>query len=365
MAEEEEDKEAKTEEPSQRKLEEALERGQVINSREVNNAFTLVVLTAMLAWVLPMIFKHSAVKLKILIENAGTINLDQGQVWNVMTSLLTTAFLSISPLLLLIIVSVFFANYMQHGQFTFSFEALQFNPSRISLIGGIKRIFSQKSLVDLVKNLAKVTILGIFLYLIVSSDIQALRVYQDMAINTLVGQFHNIIDNVMICAAIFAIILAVLDYSYQRYEYFQSLKMTKHEVKEERKQTEGDPLIKKRIREIRMSRAKHNIKKNVLKADVIITNPTHYSIAIRYDQSTMNAPMVVAKGLDLIALMIRELAQENDIPIVENPPLARALYKIDEMEYIPEQHYEAVAKIMGYVYYLNERRGKKTLKMKG
>ena len=153
----------------------------------------------------------------------------------------------------------------------------------------------------------------------------------------------------MVCTAITVIVLAVVDYSYQRFEYFKSLRMTKHEVKQEHKQSEGDPLIKRRIREIRRERAQKNIVQNVQQADVIITNPTHYSIAIKYDADSMPAPMIMAKGQDLIAMKIREIAAEYDIPLVENAPLARALYKVDEMAYIPAEHYQAVAKIIGYL----------------
>jgi flagellar biosynthetic protein FlhB len=359
MSESEEDKDSKTEEPSHRKLEEALEKGQVISSREVNNAFVLVVLTIMLAWVLPLIFNYSAIKLKLVIENAGQINLDQGQAWNVISSLLGGAILALSPLFVLIIAAVIFSAMLQQGQFTFSFDSVQPDLSRISIFSGIKKIFSTRSLVDLLKNLLKITLVGIFLYLIVSADVQGLRMYQDMSIGLILSQFHSIVNHVMICTAITAIVLAVIDYSYQRFEYFKSLRMSKHELKEEHKQSEGDPIVKRRIREIRRARAQKNIAQNVPKADVIITNPTHYAIAIKYDADTMPAPMITAKGQDLMAAKIRELAEEHDIPMVENAPLARALYKVDEMEYVPHEHYEAIAKVIGYVYYLNEKKGKK------
>lgn len=358
---EEEDKEAKTEEPSFKKMEEALEKGQVINSREVNNAFVLVILTIMLAWVLPFVFNYSSTKLRLVIEHAGTINVDQGQSWNIIRTLISNAMLSLSPLFLLVIFAVIFSAMAQHGQLTFSIDTIMPDLSRISIFSGIKRMFSMRSLVDMLKSLAKIALVGTFLYLIVQSDIQGLRTYQDMSIGMILSEFHSIVNHVMVCTAITAIVLALIDYSYQRFEYYKSLRMTKHEVKEEHKQTEGDPLIKRRIRDIRRERAKRNLVSNVKKADVIITNPTHYSIAIEYDADSMPAPMIVAKGMDLMAMKIREVAEENEIPMVENAPLARALYKVDEMEYVPAEYYEAVAKIIGYVYYLNEKKkGKKT-----
>jgi len=359
MSEEEQDKEAQTEEPTQKKLEEAVSRGQVISSREVNNAFVLIVLTLMIVWVLPIIFKYSIMHLRLVIEHAGTISIDQGQVWNVVTSLINKSFLSLSPLFVLVIVAVIFATFAQQGQITFSADSLEPKLSKISILSGFGRIFSMKSFVEFIKNIAKVFLVGMFLYLIIKSDIQSLRIYQDMGIGLILQQFHEIIMHVMVCITITVIVIAVIDYSYQHYEYYKSLRMTKQEVKEEHKQAEGDPIIKARIRQLRKAQAKNNLNKNVPKADVIITNPTHFAVALQYDHETMPAPKLVAKGQDLIALKIREMAEELDIPIVENPPLARALYKkTDEMQYIPIEHYDAVAKIIGYVYSLKNKKKK-------
>jgi len=355
---EEEDKEAKTEEASPKKLEDALKKGQVIHSKEVNNAFVLCVLTIMIAWVLPVIFKYTMMKLRLVIEHAGIIRIDQGQAYNVMHAALTNAIISLLPLFIMIIAAVLFASYIQQGQFTFSVESLQPKLSKISIMKGFGRIFSKKNVVEFLKSITKVTLVGIFLFLIISSDIQELRIYQDMPIGLILMQFHSIINHVMICVAITAIILALVDYSYQRYEYYENLKMTKHEVKEEHKQIEGDPLIKKRIKDLRYARAQNNIAMNVPKADVIITNPTHFAVGVQYNPE-MGAPKVVVKGLDNMALMIREMAEDEDIPIVEDKPLARALYyKVDIADYIPKEFYEPVAKIIGYVMSLKKKRKK-------
>lgn len=356
MAEGEDNNEEKTEEPSQKKLEDALKKGQVIHSKEVNNAFVLMVLTVMIAWVLPMIFKHSVMNLRLVIEHAGDIKIDQGQVWNLMYTLFGKSIISLLPLFLMIIAIVIFSAFVQQGQITFAVESITPKLSKLSIIKGFGRIFSKKSLVEFLKSIAKVTIVGSFLAIIITADIQELRIYQDLSIGLILGQFHSIINHVMICVTITAIVLAVVDYSYQTYEYYKQLRMTKHEQKEEYKQIEGDPLIKKRVRELRLARAENNIIKNVPKADVIITNPTHFAIGIEYNEA-MSAPKVVVKGLDLMALKIREMAEEEDIPIVEDKPLARSLYyNVKLSDYIPEEHYEAVAKIIGYVYSLKEKK---------
>lgn len=356
MAESEDNNEEKTEDPSQKKLDDALQKGQVIRSKEVNNAFILMVLTIMIAWVLPAIFKYTVMNLKLVIEHAGDIAIDQGQVWNLINTLFRKAIISLLPLFIMIIAIVIFSSFVQQGTFTFSFESMVPKLSKISIIKGFGRIFSMKSVVEFLKSIAKVTIVGTFLALIIMRDVQELRIYQDLSIGLILGQFHSIINHVMICVTLTTIVIAVVDYSYQTYEYFKQLKMTKHEQKEEFKQLEGDPLIKRRIRELRHARAENNIIKNVPKADVIITNPTHFAIGIEYNES-MSAPKVVVKGLDMMALKIRELAEEQDIPIVEDKPLARSLYyKVKLSEYIPEEHYEAVAKIIGYIYSLRDRK---------
>jgi flagellar biosynthetic protein FlhB len=310
----------------------------------------------MVIWILPMIFKSSTMNLKLLIEHSGEIRIDQGQVWNVTYSSITKAFLSLSPLFIMVITAVIFAAFVQQGQISFSANSIEPKLSKISIFKGIGRIFSTNNFVEFLKSIAKVTLVGIFLYLIINSDIQELRVYQDMSIGLILSQFHSIISDVMICVTVTTIVIAVIDYSYQHYEYYQSMRMTKQELKDEHKQVEGDPLIKGRIRELRMARVRNNLMKNVPKADVIITNPTHYAIGLEYNTS-MSAPKVVVKGMDLIALKIREIADEQDIPIVEDPPLARALYhKLEISDYVPEEHFEAVAKIIGYVYSLKEKK---------
>lgn len=358
MAEEEqEDKESKTEEPSQKKLEDALEKGQFPHSKEVTNALIITTLTVMIAWVLPLVFKYTTLKLKLVIEHAGEIFVDQGQVWNLLNSLLLWALISLSPLFLTIITVLIFATFAQQGRITFSTNSIEPKLSKISVFAGIGRMFSMNNLVEFLKNITKVTLVGTFLYLIISADIKELQLYQDMGIGVVLSHFHAIINHVMICVTITIIVLAAIDYSYQRYEYYQSMRMTKHEQKEEYKQVEGDPVIKKRIRELRMTRAQNNLRKNVPSADVIITNPTHYAIALEYNRS-MVAPKVVAKGLDMMALKIREIGEEFEIPIVEDPPLARALYhKVNLSDYVPEEHFEAVAKIIGYVYSLKDKKG--------
>ena len=166
---------------------------------------------------------------------------------------------------------------------------------------------------------------------------------------------HKAVTLLIFTIVLAVLVIAIADFAYQKYTHLLKLRMTKQEVKEEYKQTEGDPLVKSRIRQIRNERARRRMMENVPKADVVIVNPTHYAVALQYDMATMDAPVVVAKGLDNIALKIREIAEEHDIPIVENPPLARALFASVELDQsIPEEHFKAVAEVIGYVMQLKK-----------
>ena len=166
---------------------------------------------------------------------------------------------------------------------------------------------------------------------------------------------HNIVVLLLFSVAIAVLVIAIADYAYQKYSHLKKLRMTKQEVKDEYKQVEGDPLVKSRIRQVRMERARRRMMDNVPKADVVIVNPTHYAVALEYKMDTMEAPVVLAKGIDNIALRIKAIAEEHEIPVVENPPLARALFASAELDQtIPPEHYKAVAEVIGYVMQLKK-----------
>lgn len=354
---EEEDDASKTEEATPKRLEEAIERGQVINSREVTSFLALTTLAIIIAWVFPLIFKFSTLNFKLLIEHSVDIAINYAEIGHLLKFTIGKALLYLSPIFVLVIAVTIFSHLMQQGQIVFTTDPITPNLSKISIFKGFKKIFSQKNFVEFLKNITKLTAIGILIYIIILSDIQELRMYQDMSIGGLLAKLHSLINHIMIAVCITLAIIAGMDYFYQRFEYFRSLKMTKHEVKEEYKQTEGNPEVKQRQKQKRYDQSKTQIAQTVPQATVIITNPEHFAIALQYDDKTMNAPIVIAKGLDLIALYIRTLAEENNIPIVESPPLARALYKQVEIDHpIPLEHYEAVAKIISYVLSLKKKK---------
>jgi flagellar biosynthetic protein FlhB len=206
------------------------------------------------------------------------------------------------------------------------------------------------SVIEMSKSVAKLVVVGFVCYLVLKPRIKDLDLLPSMELPAILAYLHQVLVHLMLAIALVMVVIAVADWFYQRFAYMKKLRMSKQEVKDENKQTEGDPAIKARLRGLRMARARNRMMAAIPKADVVVTNPTHYACALKYDGDTMNAPMLVAKGQNLIALRIREIAEENDVPIVENPPLARALYATVELdrEILPDQ-YKAVAEVISYV----------------
>ena len=354
---EEEDNASKTEEPTYKRLEDAVEKGQVINSREVTSFLALITLTIVVMWVLPMVFKLFIPNLSVILEQAGDVEMSAAQLGIIMKYAIGKAMMYLLPVFILLMAVTIFSHFAQQGRLVFSTEPIMPDLSRLSIIKGIERLFSKKNLVEFLKNIAKLIFVGTFVYLVIASDIQFLRLYGQLSVGSIVETLYDIISHILICVCVTVGAIAGVDYVYQRFEYFRALRMTKQEIKEEHKQSEGNPEIKQKQRQLRRDRAQASIRQSVPTADVIITNPEHFAIALKYDPAEMPAPMVVAKGLDLIALDIRKIAEEHDIPIIENPPLARALYKdVGVDEHVPLEHYEAVAKIISYVFGLRDKK---------
>jgi flagellar biosynthetic protein FlhB len=206
---------------------------------------------------------------------------------------------------------------------------------------------------EFAKNIVKIIVIAIFCMLAIFSELSKIKTIHEHSLYTMLLLLLKIVGNMLLCICIIMAIIAAIDYLYQYYAFMEKMRMTKHELKEELKQSEGNPEIKSRIRRIRLERAKKRMMAAVPKADVIITNPTHFAVAIKYDELSMNAPVVVAKGQDHLALKIREIAKIHKIPIVENKPLARLLYDEAEIDHeISIKHYKAVAEVINYIYNL-------------
>ena len=217
-------------------------------------------------------------------------------------------------------------------------------------------LFSKNSLSELVKSLFKVGVLALIGYLTIKSRMDNIPLMMDLSVGQILVFLGSVSMEIIMKALLFMIVLAIADYSFQVFQHSEGIRMTKQEVKDERKETEGDPKVKQRIRSVQLQMARNRMMAEVPEADVIVTNPTHLSIAIKYDRSQSEAPIVVAKGADNLAQKIRELARDNDIPMVEDKPLARTLYKtVDVGQVIPASLFKAIAEILAYVYQLKNR----------
>ncbi|HSZ73171.1 MAG TPA: flagellar type III secretion system protein FlhB, partial [Rhizomicrobium sp.] len=222
--------------------------------------------------------------------------------------------------------------------------------SKISPLSGLKRMFGMEGISNLVKGMLKIAIVGGVTWMVMWPERGRLEGTLGLSPGGLAGFMSHMLMKVLIAALSVLAVLAGLDYMLQRFRFIQRNRMSKHEIKEEFRQTEGDPMIRQRLKQMRLERSKKRMMASVPKATVVITNPTHFAVALQYESGKMPAPICVAKGMDALALRIRKVAEDNDVPIVENPPLARALFAAVELdEAVPAEHYKAVAQVIGYV----------------
>ncbi|HEY1504098.1 MAG TPA: flagellar biosynthesis protein FlhB [Stellaceae bacterium] len=345
----EQDSGQQTEEPSQRKLQQARRRGQVAQSREVNTWFMLMAGTGIVLFLGPTAAGSIAATLRAFLTLQHYLDHD-GLRWNAIEATLgQIAFVLLLPLLVLVVAAAG-GTLLQVG-LVFATEKLGFELSRISPLAGFKRLFSLRSGIEFFKSMAKVAAVSAVAGWMALPKVETLAHMVREPAELMPHELYQLMLRLLFGVLAVVTVLAMIDYAYQRFSFMRSMRMSKQEVKEENKQAEGDPVIRARLRAIRMNRARKRMMAAVPKASVVITNPTHYAVALQYDVGDSGAPKVVAKGADLVALKIREIAKENDVPIVENPPLARALYAGVEIDReIPPEHYKAVAEIISYVF---------------
>jgi flagellar biosynthetic protein FlhB len=244
---------------------------------------------------------------------------------------------------------------MQVG-FLFTMEPLKMKISKLDPIQGFKRIFSLRAIVELLKSILKIIIVGLVTFSVLWFQIDEILLLTDKSLGASLSSIGNLTVKMGLYASAALLFLAFLDYLYQRYDFERNIRMSKQDIKDEYKKTEGDPLIKSKIKQKQREMAMKRMMQEVPKADVVITNPTHYAVALKYEDEKMDAPVVIAKGVDYVALKIKELAKEHDVVTVENRPLARALYSQTEIgDAIPEEFFKAVAEILAYVYRLKNK----------
>jgi len=340
----------KTERATPKKRQEARKKGQVAKSRDVTSvAVLLACLIFFWFGASGMVEKTMALSRWVLVRS-GQFTIDCDTIQGLSVGLIYKTFSILSPLLLTAFFMALVANYLQVG-FVLSSESVQPKLSKIDPVKGFQKLFSLRSLVELLKNIFKISIVGFVVYVIISREIDHFVPLMDQSVWGILIYIAGVIFKIVLMVCLVLIILATLDYIFQKWEFEKDLKMTKQEVKDESKQTEGDPLVKARIKRLQRDIARKRMMASIPKADVVITNPTHLAVALCYDQANMFAPKVVAKGAGFIAENIKDIARRNNVPIVNNKPLARVLYKnvnVDEM--IPENLYKAVAEILAFVY---------------
>ena len=342
----------KTEPATPKRRQEARKRGQVAQSREIPSALVLLSGLGFFAFSGSWIFLNLSELMGGVFQNIGSLNFDGSSVYPLLSELFQRVFMILMPLMLVVLVAGIAANLLQIG-FLFTGEPLVPKLSKLDPVKGIKKLFSLRSLVELVKSLFKVVFVGGIAFLLLKGELETIPSLMQMGVGDILSFIGKVAFKICFYTCLVLIVLAALDYAYQRWQHERELKMTKQEVKDELKQREGDPTVKARIKRVQREMSQRRMMEMVPEADVVVTNPHSLAIALKYKAEGMIAPKVIAKGAGFIAERIKEIARERGIPIVENKPLARTLYKLVEVgDFIPENLYRAVAEILAYVYRL-------------
>ena len=343
----------KTEKPTPKKRTDARKKGQVAQSREIPSVLILLTSLGVFLFAGTWIFWSLAGFMSGIFQNIAFLSLqDTSAAGDFLVELFKTIMSIIFPLMLVVFVVGIGGNIIQFG-FLIHGETLSPQLNRLDPIKGIKRLISLRSLVEFVKSILKLVIIGTVAFLLVQREVITIPSLVQMEVIEIVSFIGRVSLKICFYVCLVLIVLAFLDYGYQRWEHERRLKMSKQEIKDEHKQTQGDPLIKARIRKIQMEVAQRRMMEAVPEADVVITNPTQLAVALEFDANKMIAPCITAKGAGYIAERIKEIAKDHQVPIIEHKPLAQTLYKATEVgDLIPVELYQAVAEILAYVYRL-------------
>jgi flagellar biosynthetic protein FlhB len=340
----------KTEQATPKKRQESRNKGQVAKSAEVSTAFIMIGVFAVLfftgGWMINILL---SIFTKSIVEYAS---------WDITIENVTTMFQQVTleativllPIMAIAMLAGVAGNYLQIG-FLFTTEPLLIKLERLDPIQGFKRIFSLRAIVELLKSVFKILFISFVVFSFVYHKKHEVLLLSQKGIGYSLEVLGTLTIQIGLSVGLILLFLSVLDYLYQKYDFEKNIRMSKQDIKDEYKKTEGDPLIKSKIKERQRQMAMRRMMQEVPRADVIITNPTHFAVALKYDANTMDAPKVIAKGLDAVALKIRDIAKEHNIITMENKPLARALYhQVEIGESVPEDLFKAVAEVLAYVY---------------
>jgi len=346
----------KTEPATPKRREDARKKGQTAISKEVSSVFILLSALGVLFFTGSWMFLSLSSFMRGIFQNIGSLRLQEDSI-NLFLVEVFRQFLSIlTPLMTAVFIAGIAGNIIQVG-FLFTGETLVPKLSKLNPVKGMKKFVSLKSLMELFKSLLKIMIVGGIAFLMVRGELENIPALMQTSVREIISFIGRVSFKICLYTCLVLIILAVLDYAFQRWQHEKSLKMTKQEVKDELKQREGDPAVKARIRRVQMEMARRRMMEAVPEATVVITNPTRLAVALKFDVKEMLAPCVVAKGAGFIAERIREIANLNNVPIVEHKHLAQTLFKAVEIgDLIPVELYRAVAEILAYVYRLKDMR---------
>lgn len=345
----------KTEKATPRKKLDARKKGQVAKSMEVPSALVLLLVFTGLLFIGQMMAQQMMAVYKNLLSEYILWEITPGNLELIMNRLVWESTKIVAPVLAISMVAGVFANYIQIG-FLFTTEPLKMKLSKLNPIEGAKKILSWRALVEFVKSILKIVLTSAVVFLVLWNGREQLLALSGSNPGMVLQVVAGLTGKLGVFVALLLILIAGLDYIYQRFEHEKNLRMSKQDLKDEYKKTEGDPLIKSKIKERQREMAMRRMMQEVPKADVVITNPTHFAVALKYEADTMSAPVVIAKGQDHIAHKIKEVAEQHEIVTMENKPLARALYhQVEIGREVPEDLFKAVAEVLAYVYKLKRR----------
>ena len=346
----------KTEEATPHKLSEARKKGQVAKSKEVNSAIILLTSTIILLTLGEYIANSFKKNIIEFLSNYLNMTLNESSLQSIIVTILWRFAVVFLPVVVPLMIMGIGANLIQTGYIN-SKEPLKPQLSKINPINGFKKIFSMRTVIELIKDIAVISVVGYVGYGFIKSNFNKVLAMTSLKFPVIVTSFLKLITNIFFRVSLIMIAIALIDFIYQKLQFKKDMKMTKQEIKEEFKQMEGDPQIKGKIKQKQREMAMGRMMQSVPDASVVITNPTHIAVALKYEDGKDNAPTLVAKGSDYIAIKIKEIAKENEIPIIENKPLARLIFKEVEIESeIPSEMYQAVAEILALVYKLKRRK---------
>jgi flagellar biosynthetic protein FlhB len=348
----------KTEPATPKKRQESRKKGQVAKSMDLPAAFILF-FSFLLFYMYGGFMKEKMVKLfRHIFENELTMDVTMGNVQVLFRDLAVQGLLLLAPIMIMVMVIAVLGNYLQIG-FMMTGEPLMMKFSKINPISGFKRIFSMRTIVDFIKSVLKMSVIGYVVYTTLWGEKAKILVMGHIPLESALKYISSLVLQLGIKIGVILIVMAIFDFIYQKYEFEKSIKMSKQDIKDEYKKSEGDPMIKGKIRQRQRQMAMQRMMQEVPKADVVITNPTHYAIALKYDSGNMQAPTVLAKGADYVALKIKEIAKQNGVMTMENKPLARAIFaQVEIGEAIPAELFQAVAEVLAYVYKVKGRTSK-------